>query len=136
MSSKGHDFILEMIHLKMIKMGFRIVSSDSRYSEIKFPLMPTIINHRPDSLGYNKDKDIVCIGEAKYYGDLTSERSKTQIRDLIGIAKDNRKKVKIIFGIPASEKENFNKDLKELKISLPKNSILLEIPDRLIPVPN
>ena len=129
MSSIGHDFILEMIHIKLKKMGYKLTCSESRYKDIKFAMPPTISHHRPDTIGYNNNS--ICIGEAKYYGDFNSQRSHTQIKDFIMLTKDNN--IKVIFGFPLSEREKFFNILKKEKIELNSNIALLEIPDRLIP---
>ena len=105
MSSKGHDFILEMIQIKLRKMGYRLIYSESHYKDMKFAIPPTILNHRPDVVGY-KDNSI-CIGEAKFYGDFNSIRSHTQIKDFIILS--NEKNIVVIFGFPLSEKEYFLK---------------------------
>jgi len=132
MSSKGHDFILEAVQMKMKQMGYKIVASDSKYTNIKLDIPPTIKNHRPDSIGYS-DNNSVCIGEAKYYNDLNSERSQTQIRDFSNIANDSTKDILVVFGIPFSEQEKFLEILNKNDLCLNERIILLVIPDRLIP---
>ena len=133
MASKGHDFILEMVQRKMREMQYNLVSSDSHYRDLKFEMPPTILNHRPDAIGYNSADDSVCIGEAKYYGDLSSKRSHTQIRDFNNISNDKKRNIKVVFGIPFSEGEHFFKILVKNDLKLNDKTILLKIPDRLIP---
>ena len=132
MASKGHDFILEMVQIKMKQMGYKIVASDSHYREIKFEIPPTILNHRPDAIGYKED-NAICIGEAKYYGDLTSNRSHTQIKDFMNLTSDKEREIEVVFGIPHSEEKHFLEILKEENLKLNDKVVLLKIPDRLIP---
>lgn len=133
MSSRGHDFILEMMQIKIKKEGYNIISSECRYRDIKKKIPPTIINHRPDAIGYNSGNGSICIGEAKYYGDFTSKRSETQITDFISLTRDKKRKISVMFGIPASESENFRKILKKNGQELNTKVEILKIPDRLIP---
>ena len=132
MSSKGHDFILETVQMKMKQLGYRIVASDSHYKNIKFDMPPTIKNHRPDAVGYS-DNNSICIGEAKYYGDLDSERSQTQIIDFINLTLDKKMDIRVVFGIPLSEEETFLEVLRKNDLDLSDRVILLKVPDRLIP---
>jgi hypothetical protein len=134
MSSKGHDFILEAVQMKMKQLGCKILASDSHYRDINPLIPPTILNHRPDSIGYNSEIDLVCIGEAKYYGDLSSNRSHTQIKDFINLADDENKNFNVVFGIPASEENHFLQVLNENDLKLNDRIVLLKIPDRLIPM--
>ncbi len=117
MSSKGHDFILETIQMKIKQLGYKIVASDSHYKNIKFNMPPTIKNHRPDTVGYSDDNS-VCIGEAKYYGDLNSERSQMQIKDFIMLSNNPNMDVSVIFGIPLSEEKAFLDILKKNDLAL------------------
>jgi|ETNmetMinimDraft_2_1059921.scaffolds.fasta_scaffold103896_2 hypothetical protein len=133
MSSKGHDFILEMIQIRMRQMGYNLLSSESHYRDIKYKIPPTVISHRPDAIGYNSNTNSICVGEAKYYGDLNSDRSQTQIKDFIGLANDRKRDINIIFGIPLSQEIHFQKILRKNDLELNQKIIILKIPDRLIP---
>lgn len=132
MASKGHDFILEMIQMKMKKLGFRIFSSDSHYTKVKYGLPQTLITHRPDSIGYRSNDDSICIGEAKYYGDINSKRTKKQITDYVNIVNE-KTNFSVIFGIPASEEANFEEQRRNIGFEMNDRIILIRVPDRLIP---
>lgn len=133
MSSKGHDFLVEMVQMKMKQMGYVILATDSNYKTILKNTPPTILNHRPDALGYNREKNSVCIGEAKYYGDLNTSRSHRQIEDYVTLTKDKKRNLLVIFGIPLSEGFRFLEILRKEGVELNERAILLTIPDRLIP---
>ena len=133
MASRGHDFILEMVQMKMKQLGYKLVASDGHYRDIKFPIPPTILNHRPDALGYDPNRNSVCIGEAKYYGDLGSMRSHTQIKDFINLTKDRGRDIRVIFGLPISEEKKFLKILRIHDLELNDKILLIKVPDRLIP---
>ena len=131
MSSKGHDFLVEIIHMKMKQLEFRIVLSESHYHNERYQIPPTIIHHRPDVIGISKDDSSICIGEAKYFGDMVSERSWNQIIDFIELTSDP--KYTFIVSFPESEEDNFNKIIKSKNLELNNSCIVLSIPDRLIP---
>jgi len=134
MASKGHDFIVELVQIKMKQMGYMIMASDSHYRCNTVSIIPpTVLHHRPDVVGYNKKNKSVCIGEAKYYGDLSSNRSHRQISDYIRITKDEKKNITVVFGIPLSEQEQFYDFLRDNDLELNNKTILLIVPDTLIP---
>lgn len=132
MASRGHDLIVKMIQIKMNKMGYETVFLENRIKgTIDFELPPTIISHRPDIVGYRRSDNMVCIGEAKYFGDLSSERTKRQIKDFIDLSKNNEK-IDLIFGIPLSEKDHFMRIIKDMHDDFEFDEKVLLVPDRLI----
>lgn len=131
-ASEEHDFIVKMIQIKMKRMGYKIIFMENRIIGVtQFRIPPKIISHRPDIIGYRKIDNMVCIGEAKYLGDLKTERTKKQIRDFISISKEN-KNVDLILGIPLSEKSVYKQFIKIFDESFNFNEKVLLIPDRLI----
>ena len=131
MASYEHDFIVKMIQVKMKKMGFEVVFMENKHKGTKkYQIPPTIISHRPDIIGYRKDDDRIMIGEAKYYGDIESDRSKRQIKDFISLS--SKKNIDVIFGIPVSEHEKMIKLVKEIDETFDLEKGILLVPDRLL----
>jgi len=127
MASKGHDKIVEMIQYKMRLMGFKVVATDGC---IDSKLPPTIISHRPDCIGLRESDKSVCIGEAKYYGDLHANRSKRQICDFAKLS-DVKSNIYFILGLPKSEISKLRKIIDMDYFRSLKRIIILEVPDNL-----
>ena len=132
MASEHHDFIIEIIKLKMKQKGCTIVASEGKYKNrelIKIKIPPQILRHRPDVIGYNRSKNAVFIGEAKYFGDLASKRSKQQIEDFgnLAVKKEN---IYFVLGFPLSEEDKVRVILKKKDLDQCKKIILLKVPDR------
>ncbi len=128
MSSRQHDFIIQMIKIKMKSLGFDVIASDSKYfKNIKEKIPPTILNHRPDCLGFRKIDNSICIGEAKYFNDFYSKHTKEQLNDFLSLLND---KIFLIIGIPFSEKNKLN---TILNTNEKNNLIVLYVPKELLP---
>ena len=117
----------------MKQLGYILVASDSHYFNTKYAMPPSLVKHRPDSIGYREEDNSVCIGEAKYYGDLSSQRSKTQIKDFINLSAKSDLKITVVFGIPMSLETEFESLIGRLNIEINERTVILKVPDRLIP---
>jgi hypothetical protein len=125
-----------MIKIKMKSLGFDVIASDSHYfKDIHSNITLPIVTHRPDCIGYRQNDSNVCIGEAKYVGDLQSTRTKTQLRDFIMLCKDNEK-CSLIIATPSGENERLNKILRKNNMVEGKRFIVLLIPEELLPHEN
>jgi hypothetical protein len=132
MASRAHDLIVKMIEMKMKSMGFCIIASDQNYDAKEVTkLPPTILKHRPDVIGYRHEDDSVCIGEAKYYNDLETLRSKEQIEDFGNLCFSEKINAYAIFGVPSSEKNKLVQIMEDHLIDCEK-IVVLEVPDRLL----
>jgi hypothetical protein len=134
-TSKAHDFILQMIGLAMRKKGYEIVSADgncSKISDLKFLITPTLKRHRPDIIGYNRENGGICIGEAKSYGDISSQRTKEQLQDFSTIITTSNESIELIIGIPVSQEDELNGLLRGLDLANKKNILVLKIPDAVL----
>ncbi len=134
MPSKGHDFIVKMIEIKMNELNFKIVAKEEHYynpyySKIKLP--PSISNHRPDLIGYSQN-DSVCVGEAKYYNDLRSLRTIEQLKDYFSLIQKSEK-IFLIIGLPSSEMSSLFKILDKNNLEMNERITILQIPDSIIP---
>ena len=134
MASKGHDFIVKMIGIKMNELGYKIVAQEEHYYNVciaKIELPPSISNHRPDMIGYSQ-KDCVCIGEAKYYNDLRSSHTIEQLNDYFSLVQKSEK-IYLIIGLPSSEMGSLLKILDKNNLELNERITVLQIPDAIIP---
>lgn len=134
MPSKGHDFIVKMIEIKMNELDFKIVAKEEHYYNpynYKIRLPPCISNHRPDLIGYSQ-KDIVCIGEAKYYNDIRSSHTIEQLKDYFLLVKKSEK-IYLIMGLPSSEMGSLLKILDKNNLEINERITILQIPDAIIP---
>jgi hypothetical protein len=134
MASKGHDFIVKMIEIKMNELDYKIVAKEEHYynaciAKIKLP--PSISNHRPDMIGYSQ-KDCVCIGEAKYYNDLRSSRTIEQLKNYFSLVQKSEK-IYLIIGLPFSEMGSLLKILDKNNLEMNERITVLQIPDAIIP---
>lgn len=130
MASRQHDFIIKMIEMKMKTMGFHVVASDSMYfNNIKRNIPPTILNHRPDCLGFREKDQTICIGEAKYFNDFYSNHTLEQLKDYVSLIND---KIYLIIGIPLNEKDKLQNILKHFEYKT-DNLIILYVPKELLP---
>ncbi len=133
MAGKTHQFILGLVIRKIRESGFEIVSIDGKTCgafDEKYLLPPTILRHRPDVIGINNNGQ-VCIGEAKTSSDISNNRIEEQITDFINIEL-NTMKCKVIVGLPMSSKNNFEKKLKKMGMSIVENLEILYVPDEII----
>lgn len=136
MASKAHQFIANMISIKMRQLGYEVVAFDGKHiylSDIKISTPPCIKRHRPDLLGYYSIKKRLCIGEAKTRNDLDSIRTFEQFEDYATLITNTDKKVYFIIGIPLSGLERVGEILKTIGLKSHKNITILKIPDRLLP---
>lgn len=124
-----------MVGLAMRKKGYEIVSVDgncSKISDLKFLIPPTLKRHRPDIIGFNRENGSICIGEAKSYGDVSSQRTKEQLQDFSTIITTSNEQVELIVGIPLSQEDKLNKVFRELDLINKKNILVLKIPDAVL----
>lgn len=134
MASKQHDFIIQMIQIKMKSLGFNIVATDSLYyKNFNRIVPPTLVNHRPDCIGFRKSDSTICIGEAKYFGDLYSKHTKQQLNDYIILS--NNDKICLVIAVPLKEIDKLNKIILK-KCEYNSNLIILQIPEELLPNEN
>lgn len=134
MASKGHDFIVKMIEIKMNELDFKIVAKEEHYYNpynAKTELPPSISNHRPDLIGYSQ-KDCVCIGEAKYYNDLKSLRTIEQLKDYFLLVQKSEK-IHLIIGLPSSDVGSLLKIIEKNNLEINERITILQIPDAIIP---
>lgn len=135
MASKAHKVILQMIGFAMEKRGYEIVSVDGnigKISDLKFSIPPTLMRHRPDIIGFDRKKGSICIGEAKSYGDISSQRTKEQLRDFPTIITTSNEPVELIIGIPLSQEDKLNKLLRGFGLINKKNILVLKVPDTVL----
>src|SRR3989339_1117937 len=110
MASRQHDFLIQMIMIKMQSLGFEVIASDSHYyKSISSRIPPTIVTHRPDCIGFRQEDSSICIGEAKYSGDLLSSRTKKQLHDFVELCSLNEK-YHCIVAIPSKECARLKKE--------------------------
>lgn len=133
MPSLAHQFILDLLEIKMRQDGYTIVHHEGKsvYKINDLPIPPKILHHRPDLIGV-KDGSI-AIGEAKTENDF-GERTKTQILDFTNqeIWHNQNTALLTYFGIPLTIVDKFETYLKQH--SIVKNKyIILSVPDRLLP---
>lgn len=136
MASKAHQFIANMLAVKMRQLNFEVVSFDGTQiflSEQKLPIPPCLKRHRPDILGYDSKSKTICIGEAKTTADLNSERTKEQIADYASIITKSEKPARILLGVPSSGLDKLNLLLGDLELAHNPNLIVIHVPDRLLP---
>lgn len=96
--SRVHDIIAALIVRKMGECGFLPVSADVEevlFGEGRLPTTMRLGRQRPDIIGYRKEDDCVCIGEAKTTSDLRMKRTREQIEDYFGL-----NSVEVFIGIP------------------------------------
>jgi len=136
MASKAHQFIANMISIKMRQLGYEVVAFDGKQiylSDIKISTPPCIKRHRPDLLGYCSKRKRVCIGEAKTKKDLDSRRTSEQFEDYASIITKKDKSAYFVIGIPLSGLDKVNGILQGMGLKSHKNIEIVKIPDRLLP---
>jgi len=103
---------------KMRSNGFEIIYLDGKPQDIgtkRFDIPPKIINHKPDIVG-EKDGLYFCIGEAKTWNDIHSNRTKNQIVDFLEIVRQNSGN-RLILGIPLNAKDDLERLLVKLRVA-------------------
>lgn len=136
MPSRAHQFIANMLAVKMRQLNFEVVSFDGKQiflSEQKLAIPPCLKRHRPDLLGYNALEKIICVGEAKTTSDLNSLRTKEQIEDYASLITKSSKPAQILLGVPSSGLVKLNTILSELGLRGNIRIVTLHVPDRLLP---
>jgi hypothetical protein len=134
MASKAHNFILSSIVRKMRHHGFKLIYLEGAYQDVgteKYEIPPKILNHRPDAIGERKNKSF-CICEAKTQNDLSSLRTKNQIRDFLKIVAMNKDN-KLIVGVPLNAKDKCQKLFRKLNLTDHKQVEIIYIPEELFP---
>lgn len=134
MASKIHDFIVSVIAGVMRKNGFKIIYLHGRYQDIdikRFKIPPKIINHKPDVIGENNEKDF-CIGEAKTKNDIFMKRTLNQIRDFHHIVTLNKKNW-LIIGVPLKAKIDLEVLLSKIGILEDEQIKKIYVPERIFP---
>ncbi len=132
MAGDKHQFILGLIIKKMREEGFVVTSIDGYYPGLlgdNVPLPPTILRHRPDAIGTNKDGQI-CIGEAKTESDILNNRTYAQLQDFSSVEL-NGKKCEVFVGVPKSSEDIFNKKFTKMGLVDFNNVHILLVPDDL-----
>ena len=134
MASERHNFIVSAITRKMRSNGFEIIYLDGKPQDIgtkRFDIPPKIINHKPDIVG-EKDGLYFCIGEAKTWNDIHSDRTKNQIVDFLEIVRQNSGN-RLILGIPLNAKDDLERLLVKLGVASQEQLEFVYIPEVLLP---
>lgn len=134
MASKAHQVIAALVARKMREEGYEVVMFEGKevyVSDIKLKMPPKIKKHRPDLVGYNLFSKDICIGEAKTSHDLSTLRTRNQIKDFSGIVLHSNRKVKFFIGVPTSGLDKLKKMLDNYGIQK-EGVVIINVPDRLL----
>jgi hypothetical protein len=132
MPTKAHQFIVDIISMRMSKDGYAVVAyeGESTVQRLKSHLPPKILRHRPDLIGVGELG--VAVGEAKTAEDF-GDRTKEQLLDFADDYRiDGLKGYRFFLGIPLSAQETLEALLRKLRIDSSK-LVLITVPDRLLP---
>ena len=127
--SKKHDMIVTLIAGHLQRKGFVIKFMEGNHSNVtmKKPEMPPKVKrHRPDV--YALKGDAIGIGETKTEGDLKSEHTKNQLLDFKEVVRENTNNV-LVMGIPSNAKIELIKLMRQLRITLDEQIIVIEVPE-------
>lgn len=130
MRSKAHDIIAALVVRKMKELGFVPVSADTQealFGENRLPVTVSLGRHRPDIIGYRKEDDKVCIGEAKTMSDLKAARTKEQIEDYVSL-----RSVELFLGIPSDGCQLLSDILNPLDLKENTSIHVIKVPAELL----
>ena len=128
--SRAHDIIAALVVRKMGDCGFLPVSADVEevlFGENRLPTTMRLGRHRPDIIGYRKEDDGVCIGEAKTTSDLRMKRTREQLEDYSRLDS-----VEVFIGIPDDGHQILSKMMVSLGAEMSRRFHVIRVPTGLL----